>query len=73
MGYEVAESFGVFYLQQKREAGLGLSYQMIVLRGDGIGPEITSEAVREVLATAAVSTNELTDAVLHQLQRLNDS
>ena len=63
---------------------MGLSYQMIVLRGDGIGPEVASEAVREVLAagvrtpeirglaTAAVSTNELTDAVLHQLQRLND-
>ena len=64
---------------------MGLSYQMIVLRGDGIGPEIASEAVREVLgsgvrtpeirslATAAVSINELTDAVLHQLQRLNNS
>ena len=50
---------------------------MIVLRGDGIGPEVASEAVREVLAagvrapeirglaTAAVSTTELTDAVLH--------
>ena len=62
-----------------------MSYQMIVLRGDGIGPEIASEAVREVLAVgvrtleirglaiAAVSTTELTDAVLHQLQRLNDS
>ena len=47
--------------------------------------EIAPDAVREVLAagvrtpeirgftTAAVSTNELTDAVLHQLQRLNDS
>jgi len=58
---------------------------MIVLRGVGIGPEVVSEAVREVLAagvrtpeirslaTAAVSTNELTDAVLHQLQRLDDS
>ncbi len=54
---------------------MGLSYQMIVLPGDGIGPEVTSEAVREVLAagvrrpeirglaTAAVSTTELTDAV----------
>jgi len=64
---------------------LGLSYQMIVLPGDGIGPEVASEAVREVLAagvrrpeirglaTAAVSATELTDAVLHQLQRLNDS
>ena len=64
---------------------MGFSYQMIVLRGDGIGPEVTSDAVREVLAagvrvpeirglaTAAVSTTELTDAVLHQLQRLNDS
>ena len=64
---------------------MGLSYQMIVLRGDGIGPEITSEAVREVLAagvrtpeirglaTAAVSTTELTDAVLHHLQRLNEN
>ena len=64
---------------------MGLSYQMIVLRGDGIGPEVTSEAVREVLAagvrrpevrglaTAAGATTELTDAVLHQLQRLNDS
>ena len=64
---------------------MSLSYQMIVLRGDGIGPEIASEAVREVLAagvgtpdirglaTAAVTTTELTDAVLHQLQRLNES
>ena len=64
---------------------MGLSYQMIVLRGDGISPEIASGAVREVLAsgvrspvirslaTAAVSINELTDAVLHQLQRLNNS
>ena len=64
---------------------MGLSYQMIVLPGDGIGPEVASEAVREVLAagvrrpeirglaSAAVSTTELTDAVLHQLQRLNES
>ena len=64
---------------------MGLSYQMIVLPGDGIGPEVTSEAVREVLAagvrtpdirglaTTAGSTTELTDAVLHQPQRLNES
>ena len=64
---------------------MGLSYQIIVLPGDAIGPEVASEAVREVLAagvrtpeirglaTAAVSTTELTDAVLHQLQRLDDS
>ena len=64
---------------------MGLSYQMIALRGDDIGPEVASEAVREVLAagvrtpeirglaTAAVSTTELTDAVLHQLQHLNES
>ena len=64
---------------------MGLSYKMIVVPGGGIGPEVTSEAVREVLAagvrapeicglaTAAVSTTELTEAVLHQLQRLNDS
>ena len=64
---------------------MGLSYKMIVLRGDGIGPEITSAPVWEVLtagvrtpdnrglATAAVSATELTDAALHQVQRLNDS
>ena len=54
---------------------MGLSYQMIVVPGDGIRPEVTSEAVRKVLAagvrapeirglaTAAVSTTELTDAI----------
>ena len=64
---------------------MGLSYQMIVLRCDDIGPEVASEAGREVLAasvrtpeirglaTAAVATTELTDAVLHQLQCLNDN
>ena len=52
---------------------------------DQDGAELLRRAVREVLAagvrtpdicglaTAAVSTTELTDAVLHQLQRLNDS